>query len=168
MVTHDAGSRRRDQIVPFYSLVVPQPDTSGGENPRHWARRWGSSWGAKLARPDWLAVNLMGDAAFRDGRHGFRAAVRNRIPKLTILMNNGVMGGYTKKQPIATELFGIHRLSGHYAKVAEALGGYGERVEKTAELKPALQRAISIAEETGNPAFLEVITAEEPDFPCGK
>jgi acetolactate synthase-1/2/3 large subunit len=96
----------------------------------------------------------------------FETAVRNRIPILTILMNNGVMGGYTKKQPIATKLFGIHRLSGHYAKVAEALGGYGERVEKTAEVKPALQRAISVAE-AGNPAFLEVITAEEPDFPCG-
>jgi thiamine pyrophosphate-dependent acetolactate synthase large subunit-like protein len=76
-----------------------------------------------------------------------------------------VMGGYTKKQPIATKLFGIHRLTGQYAKVAEALGGYSERIEKNADLKAALQRAIA-ATEAGNPAFLEVITAEEPDFPC--
>ena len=95
----------------------------------------------------------------------FETAVRNKIPILTILMNNGVMGGYTKKQPIATKLFGIHRLSGQYAMVAEALGGYSERIEKSTDLKAALQRAIAVTE-AGNPAFLEIITAEEPDFPC--
>ena len=90
-----------------------------------------------------------------------------RLPILTVLMNNGVMGGYTRKQPVATELFQIHRLSGKYAKVAEALGGYTERVEKIADLRPALQRAISQTQ-AGNPALLEIITAEEPDFPGGK
>jgi thiamine pyrophosphate-dependent acetolactate synthase large subunit-like protein len=109
----------------------------------------------------------MGEAAFGMVGMDFETAVRNRIPILTILMNNGVMGGYTKKQPIATELYGIHRLSGQYARVAEALGGYAERIEKTADLKPALRRAIAMTE-AGNPAFLEIITAEEADFPCGR
>ena len=164
VVTHDSGCPR-DQLVPFYETVVPHGYVGWGKT-TPLGSSLGFIMGAKLARPDWLAVNLMGEAAFGMVGMDFETAVRNRIPILTILMNNGVMGGYTKKQPIATKLFGIHRLSGHYAKVAEALGGNGERVEKTADLKPALKRAISLVE-AGNPAFLEVITAEEPDFPCG-
>jgi thiamine pyrophosphate-dependent acetolactate synthase large subunit-like protein len=48
--------------------------------------------------------------------------------------------------------------------VVEALGGYSERIDKSADLKAGLQRAIAVTE-AGNLAFLEVITAEEPDFP---
>jgi len=165
VVTHDSGCPR-DQLVPFYETVVPHGYIGWGKS-TPLGSSLGLIMGAKLARPDWLAVNLMGEAAFGMVGMDFETAVRNRIPILTILMNNGVMGGYTKKQPIATELFGIHRLSGHNAKVAEALGGHGERVEKGADMKPALQRAIAVTE-AGSPAFLEIITAEEPDFPCGK
>jgi thiamine pyrophosphate-dependent acetolactate synthase large subunit-like protein len=165
VVTHDSGCPR-DQLVPFYETVVPHGYVGWGKS-TPLGSSLGLIMGAKLARPDWLAVHLMGEAAFGMVGMDFETAVRNRIPILTILVNNGVMGGYTKKQPIATELFGIHRLSGHYAKVAEALGGYGERIEKAADIKPALQRAISVTE-AGNPAFLEIITAEEADFPGGQ
>ena len=165
VVTHDSGCPR-DQLVPFYETVVPHGYVGWGKT-TPLGSSLGLIMGAKLARPEWLAVNLMGEAAFGMVGMDFETAVRNKIPILTILLNNGVMGGYTKKQPIATELFGIHRLSGHYAKVAEALGGHGERIEKMVDLKPALQRAIAVTE-AGSPAFLEVITAEEPDFPCGK
>jgi thiamine pyrophosphate-dependent acetolactate synthase large subunit-like protein len=164
VVTHDSGCPR-DQLVPFYETVVPHGYVGWGKS-TPLGSSLGLIMGAKLARPDWLAVNVMGEAAFGMVGMDFETAVRNRIPILTILMNNGVMGGYTKKQPIATELFGIHKLTGRYAKVAEALGGHAERIEKTADLKPALRRAIA-ATEAGNPAFLEIITAEEPDFPCG-
>lgn len=165
VVTHDSGCPR-DQLVPFYETVVPHGYIGWGKS-TPLGSSLGLIMGAKLARPDWLAVNLMGEAAFGMVGMDFETAVRNQIPILTILMNNGVMGGYTKKLPIATALFGIHRLSGHYAKVAEALGGYSERIEKAADLKPALQRAIAVTE-SGKPAFLEVIVAEEPDFPGGK
>jgi thiamine pyrophosphate-dependent acetolactate synthase large subunit-like protein len=165
VVTHDSGCPR-DQLVPFYETVVPHGYIGWGKS-TPLGSSLGLIMGAKLARPDWLAVNLMGEAAFGMVGMDFETAVRNKIPILTVLLNNGVMGGYTKKQPIATELFGIHRLSGHYTKVAEALGGYGERIEKAADLKQALQRAIKVTE-SGKPALLEVIVAEEPDFPGGK
>jgi thiamine pyrophosphate-dependent acetolactate synthase large subunit-like protein len=165
VVTHDSGCPR-DQLVPFYETVVPHGYIGWGKS-TPLGSSLGLIMGAKLARTEWLAVNVMGEAAFGMVGMDFETAVRNQIPILTILMNNGVMGGYTKKQPIATELFGIHRLSGHYTKVAEALGGYGERIEKVADLKQALQRAIKVTE-SGKPALLEVIIAEEPDFPGGK
>jgi thiamine pyrophosphate-dependent acetolactate synthase large subunit-like protein len=164
VVTHDSGCPR-DQMVPFYEAIVPHGYMGWGKS-TPLGSSLGLMMGAKLARPEWLAVNVMGDAAFGMVGMDFETAVRNRIPILTVLMNNGVMGGYTKKQPIASELFGAHRLSGDYRKVAEALGGYAERVEKVKDLRPALERAISQTD-SGIPAFLEILTADEPTFPGG-
>lgn len=162
VVTHDSGCPR-DQLVPFYEAIVPHGYIGWGKSTPLGASL-GLIMGAKLAKPDWLAVNLMGDAAFGMVGMDFETAVRNRIPILTILMNNGVMGGYTKKQPIASEFYNIHRLSGNYQKVAEALGGYAERVEKVTDLKPALQRGIQQVQ-AGIPTLIEVITADDPIYP---
>ena len=164
VVTHDSGSPR-DQLVPLYEAVVPRGYIGWGKS-TPLGSSLGLIMGAKLARPDCLCVNLMGDAAFGMVGMDVETAVRNRIPILTILMNNGVMGGYTKKQPVATERFDVHRLSGNYAAVAEGLGCYAERVQKVSDLKPAIDRAISQTE-AGRPALLEVITAEESDYPGG-
>ena len=71
--------------------------------------------GARLARPDWLAVNIMGDAAFGMVGMDIETAVRCRIPILTIVMNNGLMGGYGEYMPQAVERYAAHRLSGDYA-----------------------------------------------------
>jgi thiamine pyrophosphate-dependent acetolactate synthase large subunit-like protein len=164
VVTHDSGCPR-DQLVPFYEAVVPHGYIGWGKS-TPLGSSLGLIMGAKLAKPEWLAVNLMGDAAFGMVGMDFEAAVRNRIPILTILMNNGVMGGYTKKQPIASEFYGVHRLSGDYRKVAEALGGYAERVEKVKDLRPALERAIGRTG-LGIPVLLEIITADDPIYPGG-
>jgi thiamine pyrophosphate-dependent acetolactate synthase large subunit-like protein len=50
--------------------------------------------------------------------------------------------------------------------VAEALGGYAERVDKVDDLRQALERAIKQTQ-LGTPVFLEIITADEPIFPGG-
>jgi acetolactate synthase-1/2/3 large subunit len=42
-----------------------------------------------------------------------------------------------------------------YAKLAEAYGGTGERVEKTADLEPAMERALA-AVASGRSALLDV------------
>jgi len=81
-----------------------------------------------------------------------------------VLMNNGLMGGYEKYLPVSTERWGTRYLSGEYAKVAEGLGGYTERVEKPHELVGALRRAIAETE-AGRPALLEVITREDAEYP---
>jgi len=164
VVTHDSWCPR-DQLVPFYEAVVPHGYIGWGKS-TPLGSSLGLIMGAKLAKPDWLAVNLMGDAAFGMVGMDFEAAVRNRIPILTILMNNGVMGGYTKKQPIASELYGVNRLSGDYRKVAEALGGYAERIEKASDLRPALEKAIQQTR-LGFTVLLEIITADDPVFPGG-
>lgn len=164
VVTHDSGCPR-DQLVPFYEAIIPHGYIGWGKS-TPLGSSLGLTMGAKLAKPDWLAVNLMGDAAFGMVGMDFETAVRNHIPILTVLMNNGVMGGYTKKQPIASEFYAVHRLSGDYRKVAEALGGYAERVEKVGDLRPALERAIKQVQ-SGTPTLLEVMTADDPIYPGG-
>jgi len=119
--------------------------------------------GASLAAPEKLVVNVMGDAAFGMSGMDFETAVRERIPILTIILNNSCMGGYGKHLPVATERYGTKFLSGDYAKVAEGLGGYSEKVEKPSDIIPAIQRAKKVVD-SGKPALLEMITKEDAVF----
>ena len=75
--------------------------------------------GAKVARPDKLCINFLGDTAFGMCGMDLETAVRERIPVLTVLINNGAMGGYDKYMPIATEKFNSRFLTGDYRAVAE-------------------------------------------------
>ena len=83
VVTHDAG-HPRDQIVPFYETLVPRGYLGWGKSTQL-GTGFGLAMGAKLARPDWLSVNIMGDAAFGMVGMDFETAVRARIPILTIV-----------------------------------------------------------------------------------
>lgn len=78
-------------------------------------------------------------------------------------LNNGVLGGYDGYLPISTEKFGTRNLTGRYAALAQALGGYGERIEQAAELGPAMQRAQQEMD-NGRAVLLEVMTREESVF----
>ena len=119
--------------------------------------------GAKLAAPQNLAVNVMGDAAFGMAGMDFETAARERIPILTIILNNSALGNYKDHMEVSTERYGTPFLSGDYAKVAEGLGGYSERVEDPAEIIPAINRA-QMEMEAQKPALLEIITREEGEF----
>src|SRR5262245_38190443 len=93
-------------------------------------------------------------------------AVRERIPILTVLVNNGLMGGYERHIPLASEKYRSRYLTGDYAKVAEGLGVAVERVTQPDEIVPALKRAILVTgygseAGAGRPALVEFITREE-------
>lgn len=159
VVTHDAG-HPRDQMVPFYESLVPRGYIGWGKSTQL-GTGLGLAMGARLAREDWLSVNVMGDAAFGMAGLDLETAVRCRIPILTIVLNNGLMGGYTMHMPDAVAGYDAHRLGGDYHAVAKALGAYAERVEQPDELRPALERCIA-AVASGRPAVLEAMTHEEP------
>jgi acetolactate synthase-1/2/3 large subunit len=164
VVTHDAG-HPRDQIVPFYEAVVPRGYLGWGKSTQL-GTGFGLTLGAKLAKPDWLAVNIMGDAAFGMIGMDFETAVRSGIPILTIVMNNGTMGGYGRWMPDAVERFASSSMGGDYAAIARALGGHSEHVAEPAGLRPALERAIASTRD-GRATLLEVLTHEEPNQPEG-
>jgi thiamine pyrophosphate-dependent acetolactate synthase large subunit-like protein len=93
----------------------------------------------------------------------FETTIRENIPILVVLINNSLLGGYTKFHPVASEKYNLNRQSGNYAKVAEGLGGYSETVKQPEEIIPALQRAKK-AVDSGQAALLEIITREETAF----
>ena len=51
-------------------------------------------------------------------------------------------------------------ISGHYADMAKAFGGYCEQLTDPAEIVPAIRRG-NAATESGTPALLEFITDKE-------
>jgi thiamine pyrophosphate-dependent acetolactate synthase large subunit-like protein len=164
VVTHDAG-HPRDQIVPFYQAIVPRGYLGWGKSTQL-GTGLGLAMGARLARPDRLSVNIMGDAAFGMVGMDIETAVRCRIPILTIVMNNGLMGGYGEHMPQAVERYGAHRLGGDYAGVAASLGAHTERVAEADELRGAIARCAAAAE-SGRASLLEVMTHEEPELALG-
>jgi acetolactate synthase-1/2/3 large subunit len=161
VVTHEAGSPR-DQLTAFWESRVPHGYLGWGKTTQL-GMSLGLIQGAKLARPDWDAINFMGDAAIGMTAMDFETAVRNRIGTTTIVFKNSVMGGYTDYHPDAAERYQIECLGGDYAELARALGGHGERVSDPAEVIPALKRALA-QNADGMPALIECITCEEKRF----
>jgi thiamine pyrophosphate-dependent acetolactate synthase large subunit-like protein len=91
-----------------------------------------------------LAVT--GDAGF--GYSGFEVETlaKYRIPAIIIVYNNNAWGtwsGYASQPRVAH----VHQFQENiqYHKIAEALGGHGESVHRPEELRPALERAWTVA-----------------------
>jgi thiamine pyrophosphate-dependent acetolactate synthase large subunit-like protein len=158
IVTHDSGNPR-GQLVPFYRSAGPRSFLGWGMS-HGLGAGLGLIMGAKLARPDKLCVNFMGDAAFGMVGLDFETAVRHEIPILTLVLNNGGMASEVRDMPYAEATYGASNLGGDCAAVARALGGYSERVQDPEEIRPALIRARRITEE-GKPALVEFVTARE-------
>jgi acetolactate synthase-1/2/3 large subunit len=158
IVIHDSGYPR-DALAPFYVATTPRGYIGWGHTTPLGASL-GFAMGAKLAAPEKLVINVIGDGGFGMVGTDFETAVRERIPILTVLLNNSALGSYDQYLPISCERYGMKNLSGQYAKMAEALGGYGEKVESPADVLTALRRGIESVE-AGQPALLEMITCEE-------
>jgi thiamine pyrophosphate-dependent acetolactate synthase large subunit-like protein len=159
VVTHDSGSPR-DQLAPFYEAVTPRGYVGWGHSTQL-GYSLGLAMGMKLALPDHVVVNVMGDAAFGMVGMDLETASRTKIGILTILLNNSAMGGYEAHMPLAVERFSAKKLSGEYAKVADGLGAWVERVVRPQEIGPAIQRGLEVTAR-GRPALIEMITCEEP------
>jgi acetolactate synthase-1/2/3 large subunit len=118
---------------------------------------------AKLARPDRQVCLLMGDGAFGFAGMEFDTLVRHGVPVVAVMGNNGIWG--LEKHPmqswlgisVATDLGPATR----YDKVVEALGGYGEMIERPEEIRPALERAFK----SGLPACINVICDPGVEYP---
>lgn len=160
IITHDAGSPR-DQLSPFWEAVTPLSYIGWGKTTQL-GYGLGLAMGAKLAQPDKLCINVWGDAAIGFTGMDFETAVRERIPILSILLNNFSMAIEIPIMPVSQEKYGATNISGNYADMAKAFGGYGERVTTPDQIIPAIQRGIAQTQ-AGVPALLEFITAKETE-----
>ena len=112
---------------------------------------------AKLARPDKQVVLINGDGSFGLNAMEFDTAVRHGIRILCIVNNDQAWGMIKHGQELCyggERVIGSHLGTVRYDKVVEALGGYGEQVEKDADLMPAIKRAVA----SEKPACINVMT----------
>jgi thiamine pyrophosphate-dependent acetolactate synthase large subunit-like protein len=158
IITHDAGSPR-DQMTPFWEAVTPLSYIGWGKTTQL-GYGLGLAMGAKLAKPDHLCINVWGDAAIGFTGMDFETAVRERIPILSILFNNFSMAMEIPIMPVSQRKYGAINISGNYADMAVAFGGYGERITEPGDIVDSLRRGIA-ATIQGKPALLEFITDKE-------
>ena len=117
--------------------------------------------GAKAARPDKPVVVLSGDGAFGWNGMEMDTAIRHKLNIVVVVSNNA---GFTSRQTgrMTASNMGLDNVGRElgyqrYDKMVEALGGYGEFVEKPEDITPAIKRAIA----SGKPALVNVCT--DPD-----
>jgi len=176
-ITHCINEIKDDDtiIVNEYDLVPTQatfnqPGTLFGNSPAG-GLGWGlgAALGAKLAAPDKLVIATLGDGSYMFGNptpcHFVSQALG--VPTLMVVYNNRVwnavrranLGMYPNGWAAKTNNFPLSELqpSPQFEVLVTASGGYGERVERAADVRPALQRALKAVREEGRQAVLNMI-----------
>jgi acetolactate synthase I/II/III large subunit len=161
IITHDSGGPR-EQLIPFWETTAPGSYMGWGKSTQL-GYGLGITMGAKLAAPEKLCVNIMGDASIGMTGMDIETAARNRIAILTIVFNNGVMAAERDVLQVSTKKYGALTVGGNYAKVAEGLNVAAMRIEKPGDIAPAIKDAVRVTE-AGAPFLLEVIVKEGYDF----
>jgi len=161
IITHDSGSPR-EQLIAFWETTAPHSYMGWGKSTQL-GYGLGIIIGAKLAAPDKLCINLMGDSSFGMTGLDIETAARNRIAILTIVFNNGIMAAERSVLKISNQKYGTLDVGGNYAKVAEGLGVASRRVDKPADIVPAIKAAVDVVN-GGAPFLLEFIVKEGQDF----
>ncbi len=108
--------------------------------------------GAKVACPDKQVIVVHGDGSMGLNAMELDTAIRHKIPILVVISLNGGWTGDPKREKPGRDL-GYTR----YDKICEALGGYGEYVDKVEDIAPALARAQKKVDE-GRVALVNVRT----------
>jgi acetolactate synthase-1/2/3 large subunit len=122
--------------------------------------------GAKAARPDATVVCIDGDGCFQMTCQELATAALERLPIVTVILNNGWLGMVRQWQEMFyDERFAQTHLTQavpNYAQLAEAYGCAGFTVESEDELEGALAAAFA----AGRSAVVDVrCDAEEKCFP---
>ncbi|MPZ49004.1 MAG: thiamine pyrophosphate-requiring protein [Dehalococcoidia bacterium] len=156
ILTNDSGIPRT-QLVSTYEAAGPRSFIGWGKA-HALGTGLGLIMGAKLAEPDKTCVHFMGDAAIGMVGMDFETAARCEIPIISVISNNSEMVSEIPRMLVSRELYRSTDISGNYADMATALGGYGQRIENPEEIRPAILRAVEATQE-GRPALLEFITA---------
>jgi acetolactate synthase I/II/III large subunit len=161
IMTHDSGSPR-EQMMPFWEPTKAGSYMGWGKSTQL-GYGLGITMGAKLAEPNKLCVNVMGDAAIGMTGMDIETAARNKIPIMTVVFNNGVMGAERDVLKISDEKYGAMAVGGNYTKVAEGLNVAARRVEKPADIVAGIKEGVDVTEK-GAPFLLEFVVKEGRDF----
>src|SRR6476646_2551031 len=161
IMTHDSGSPR-EQMMPFWETTAAGSYMGWGKSTQL-GYGLGIIMGAKLAEPNKLCVNVMGDSAIGMTGMDIETAARNRIAIMTVVFNNGVMGAERDVLELSTRKYGALTVGGNYAKVAEGLNVAATRVEKPGDIVPSIKDAVTVTQ-SGAPFLLEIVAKQGYDF----
>lgn len=116
---------------------------------------WCMAMGAHFGFPQRQVVSFIGDGAFMMTLNELATAVDHKIPIVVVVEHNEVYGNVRRKQieHFDNRFAGSELYIPDLAKVAQAFGAHGERVEKPREIIPAMERALS----SGRPSVLDVV-----------
>lgn len=126
--------------------------------------------GAKKGRPDKVVFDIAGDGSFQMNSQELATVVKNDIPVIVAILNNGFLGMVRQWQ----DLFFDKRYSFtsiddsvDFVKLAEAYGAFGLRVTKPEEVGPALKEAV----DSLRPTVIDFVVEREenvsPMVPAG-
>jgi acetolactate synthase-1/2/3 large subunit len=142
--------------------------TSGGLGTMGYG--YGAAIGAQVANPDVPVIHFTSDGSFHMNMNELCTAVSYKIPVITVILNNAVLGMVRQWQAV----FYGRRFSSsepervtNYAKVAEGFGGVGYRCETPAEFEAAMAEALK----ADGPVWIECVVDREekvlPMIPAG-
>jgi len=159
IVTMDAGANRL-YMTHYYQCrgagTVYQPSSIGGMG-----YALPAAMAAKLAFPERDCVAVCGDGGFAMTMNALFTAAAARIPVVTVVLNNGVLGWVKDGQRRRGNRFIASDLGQNdYAKIARAMGCASTRVETVADLVGELDRVKAATE----PVVLDVVTTEDAPF----
>lgn len=123
----------------------------------------GYAMGARVTYPDRQVCVLLGDGAAGFSLMDVESLVRQRLPVVLVVGNNGIWG--LEKHPMRA-MYGYDVAADlqpglRYDQVVAALGGAGETVTKPSELAGALRRAFG----AGVPYLVNVLTDPADAYP---
>ena len=169
IVTVGSGNTQ-GAVKQSFPVYLPRTHlTSGSFSPMGWA--YPAALGAKLACPDKQVVAILGDGDFMMCAPEMGVAVMHDIPVVVLVQNNcgymSIRGGQRKFQGrhVGSE-FNNHGGQGEpytadITAMAQSFGMHAVRVEKSEDLRAALEEALQL----GKPALVEAITARDAAGP---
>jgi acetolactate synthase-1/2/3 large subunit len=121
---------------------------------------------SQLAYPEKRVLIIYGDGSFGFNGFEYDTAVRFGLPIVGIVGNDAAWGQMIRPQ---AALYGADRLVAtrlndtRYDRIVEAMGGYGEHVERPDQIRPALERAFA----SGKPACINVAIKQDIEYKGG-
>jgi sulfoacetaldehyde acetyltransferase len=119
--------------------------------------------GAKVAAPDRPAIAYAGDGAWGMSMQETLTCVRHNIPVTAVVFHNRQWGAEKKNQvDFYNRRFVAAELENEsWAKIAQAMGAEGIRVDRLEDVGEALNRAVDLQMNQGKTCVLEIMCTRE-------
>ncbi|MGH8702848.1 MAG: thiamine pyrophosphate-requiring protein [Burkholderiales bacterium] len=154
----------RNSGVVYNQVVRTRPGTSLGSAGGGLGFSAGRALGARLARPDVIVAQVVGDGSYYFGNPSstYAVALQYRLPIFTVVLDNAgwsavkeaTLRMYPEGEAKSIEEFQARLAPGvDFARVCEAAGGYGEMLSDPDAVPDAIRRCLG-AVRGGRPAVL--------------